>query len=291
MILSSLKTNNNEIEEDEFSIKNKFEFHTFSEPADKLPVYVLKNHYHMSCTDMLNRLTSCEVPASKVTFLNDNEANPSYIVHFNKKEIDLSYLLTHHKVIDCLVVKWQKFNKNKKKYTECFNCQQFGHTSRNCGKSYKCVKCVESHEPGKCSRITKEGNPTCSNCKGSHAANSKNCEVFINYKKKIDSFKAKKNPYDSPKVFHSTPAPWSRENYNVHFPPPPSPKVRIDPRDRAGVSQENDHYNNFLELKEEFNSIPEIQKTLTLFKELIVQLKSTEDHNTRINILLKYQFP
>lgn len=33
---------------------------------------------------------------------------------------------------------------------QCYRCQRFGHSSTNCGMTPRCVKCLLSHESGKC---------------------------------------------------------------------------------------------------------------------------------------------
>lgn len=43
--------------------------------------------------------------------------------------------------------------KNKDGISQCKNCQSFGHSARNCRHEYRCVKCKDSHAPGKISSI------------------------------------------------------------------------------------------------------------------------------------------
>lgn len=41
---------------------------------------------------------------------------------------------------------------------QCRNCQRFGHISTNCRMPYRCVKCGQSHGPGKCAIPPREQN-------------------------------------------------------------------------------------------------------------------------------------
>lgn len=62
---------------------------------------------------------------------------------------------------------------------QCKNCQLIGHTSRFCFHQYRCIKCTDSHSPGKGQCKLDNGNnklaPKCVNCLGEHIASSYNC--------------------------------------------------------------------------------------------------------------------
>ena len=55
----------------------------------------------------------------------------------------------------------------------CFNCNRFGHVGKHCKHQKKCVKCGEDSHEGECSGPLK-----CTNCKGDHPANSKECPIW-----------------------------------------------------------------------------------------------------------------
>ncbi|KAG5671313.1 hypothetical protein PVAND_001518 [Polypedilum vanderplanki] len=74
---------------------------------------------------------------------------------------------------------------------KCYNCQQRGHSSNNRGYKSRCVKCRESHASGECKRKLREGDPSCINCGGKHAANFRGCSEFMKYQQKIQSFRQK----------------------------------------------------------------------------------------------------
>ena len=62
---------------------------------------------------------------------------------------------------------------------QCFNCQSFGHSAKNCRSKQKCLICGENHShkgfPNKIAR-----KPKCAICKGPHVASYKRC---LKYKK------------------------------------------------------------------------------------------------------------
>lgn len=78
-----------------------------------------------------------------------------------------------------------KFERRKQSGTsQCFKCQHFGHSSKNCNRPYRCVKCTENHKPGECPLPEKRQHdqelpPTCVNCGEHHTANFRGCKAYI----------------------------------------------------------------------------------------------------------------
>jgi len=72
---------------------------------------------------------------------------------------------------------------------QCFKCQNFGHSSAQCGHPSRCVKCAGSHASNTCNK-PREVTPTCCNCKGEHTANYRGCP----YLAKIMSEKSNPRP-------------------------------------------------------------------------------------------------
>ena len=64
---------------------------------------------------------------------------------------------------------------------QCCNCQNFGHSAKNCQFKIKCVICGEGHSYKGCPNGEKQ-QPKCANCKGPQVANHKGCPA---YKKKV----------------------------------------------------------------------------------------------------------
>lgn len=285
------------------SNKESLSYHTFTEKDEKNSMYVLKNHHYLDLDQMLELLKSENVPATNVSFLNNSKTHPSYIVHFEKNSINLTMLKFQYKVIEHCIIKWEKFDSSKKKISQCHNCQLFGHTARNCGHKYRCVKCVENHLPGKCGRIDKTGNPKCVNCNGDHAANSKQCPKFVEYTEHLKKMKKPKviiKRQDIPRKFSSTPAPWA--NFQLSQPdfPPLNQNTNINDRlDRLrnsnsnsnninNIDEESTSFDNFTRIQEDFSNIPDIAETLKMFKSLVDKLKSTNCHKTRLSYLIEY---
>ena len=69
--------------------------------------------------------------------------------------------------------------------TQCYRCQGFGHNPATCNKPIACAVCAKRHltKMHKCndcsaSQQCEHTNLSCVNCKGNHAANNKDCEVY-----------------------------------------------------------------------------------------------------------------
>ncbi|GFU56753.1 uncharacterized protein TNCV_2529011 [Trichonephila clavipes] len=63
--------------------------------------------------------------------------------------------------------------------TQCYNCNLFNHSSKNCFIKTRCLKCGNSHKTGECPITEKIENPIYINCKETrHLANSHRCVKF-----------------------------------------------------------------------------------------------------------------
>ncbi|GBN78186.1 Nucleic-acid-binding protein from transposon X-element [Araneus ventricosus] len=69
--------------------------------------------------------------------------------------------------------------RKKQRATMCYNCSDFYHSSRNCKRKPRCIKCNGSHETRNCNIKTIIENPSCINCneKG-HLASWRGCPKF-----------------------------------------------------------------------------------------------------------------
>lgn len=77
------------------------------------------------------------------------------------------------------IVKYEHMKKPT--ITQCKRCQRFNHSASSCFLPYRCVKCANQHEPGKCpmDSTTNKTKLKCANCGGAHTANNaKQCPAF-----------------------------------------------------------------------------------------------------------------
>ncbi|GFW31421.1 nucleic-acid-binding protein from transposon X-element [Trichonephila clavipes] len=77
-----------------------------------------------------------------------------------------------------LTVKIDTFNRRPGP-TQCYNCNLFNHSSKNCNIKTRCLKCGKPHKTGDCPIKDLIENPVCINCnKTGHLANSHRCEKY-----------------------------------------------------------------------------------------------------------------
>lgn len=73
----------------------------------------------------------------------------------------------------------------------CYNCQQFGHHSRDCENNVKCGYCAADHETRGCSVKADPLSASCTNCVESensdhkHSANDPKCPLLISHQDKL----------------------------------------------------------------------------------------------------------
>lgn len=170
--------------------------YSFSEPQDKPLIFVLRGYPHEECDVLKSKLTEENIPVSKVSFLMDKEDASLYIVQFERGTINLNILQHQHRSVDSVIVRWEHFDRARKRLTQCHNCQRYGHSASNCRMQYRCVKCLNSHKPGECPRKSRndEGSPMCVNCNGEHAANSRVCKFHSEYKERIERQRTSRHP-------------------------------------------------------------------------------------------------
>lgn len=294
---------------------------TFTEPSEKSVIFVLHGYFKAETNEVLENINNEGIPATRVTILSEKFDKTIYLVHFDKNKVNFNSLVHQNKSIGQLIIKWSKFDKNLKSPTLGHRCQGWGHTARNCGRDFRCVKCTSSHAPGRehCERKTKEGSAKCVNFNGDHQANSRQCTVFLQYQSKI----SRRSPPVRNK-FVSTLAPWangnkSQQHYYEHFPSLPQRQIcqNENPNYNAEYQQKHEDTNqnvsftkptsfhqtnfpkvlrdnsnsNFANLQSAFLSIPEIGHTLELFGELTRELANCMDHGQRLSIMMRYCTP
>jgi hypothetical protein len=164
-------------------------FHSYTEKENRKIMVALKGYFLCSSDELLETLKDANIPAYRASILYNNKDHPIYSVQFLPGTMTLLKLQQQHNVIDYLKVRWESIKPSTKRITQCGTCKLWGHSSANCNRPYRCIKCLNDHRPGECLRTTKENTDlsqvACVNCKGQHPANSIVCPAFKDYAKKM----------------------------------------------------------------------------------------------------------
>lgn len=87
-----------------------------------------------------------------------------------------------YNVTSILYLRVQVFKMDKSSGPiQCHRCQGFGHSSPNCSRPQRCVRCGGPHQSSGCQKQPGERGACC-NCGGTHNANYRGCEAFKNEK-------------------------------------------------------------------------------------------------------------
>ncbi|CAH2100757.1 unnamed protein product [Euphydryas editha] len=96
------------------------------------------------------------------------------LAHLRAEELTQLYAVTELLSMPGLIVEAWRGNKAP---PQCHRCQAFGHSSANCHRQQKCVRCAGEHLARDCPR-PREELPTCANCGKAHTAKDRRCPVF-----------------------------------------------------------------------------------------------------------------
>ena len=270
----------------------KIGYHTFTDVIDKPTYFLMKGFYNASCSDTLTALNSSAVPATKVTDFIRNDNYVIYLVHFDKS-MNVHLLNHSHKYVDGIVIKWEILKKANKKPTQCYRCQSWGHASFNCGYNDRCVKCNLTHDKGKCTRNSRDGEPTCCNCGGPHSSNHRGCIV---YKQHLEKLKARSKRQSTVAVSRSP----LNENFDSHFPQLDGRATLATGNNKVGglsyartlnvtnVSHNNNAFDKLTQAQAKLNAIPNINESIDAFVQMVDELSACNDQKGHLNILMKY---
>ncbi|GFY70789.1 nucleic-acid-binding protein from transposon X-element [Trichonephila inaurata madagascariensis] len=154
--------------------------------------------------------------------------------------------------------------------TQCYNCNYFHHSSKNCFLQMRCLKCGQSHKTSDCNIKEKIENLTCINCniKG-HMANWHECPTFPktktkkgeaaqnrNYKNNQNSFNSNANLIKKDFSYANTTQNAEQRaaldrSKSVHSEPEP-PKTQTEKQDPRESNKNNENNFTFMDAMREF---------------------------------------
>lgn len=181
----------------------RIECHTYSLPGTSPLKLILKGlPPNITPGEIKSDLTSNKFKVREVKQFLKNVENdgvktevklPIYSVEF-EPETPVKDVFKQKKVCFCLI-HWEKL-RTRNKVIQCFKCQAYGHFSKNCYKSLKCVLCTGAHALQDCPLKHKPDQLLkCANCGENHSAGSRDCMVY----KRILENKEKQNSSARPR--------------------------------------------------------------------------------------------
>ncbi|KAL1447126.1 hypothetical protein WDU94_003498 [Cyamophila willieti] len=169
---------------------SSIQYHTFTLPETKDVMAVLKGLPPDYTTEEILEEIKIQIQSVKQVIKMKTKAQdvyPIFLVKFNPSTNFQEILKANHLLY--IRVYWEKYRTSRA--TQCFNCQRFGHGSRNCNHSPKCLKCGLDHSTRSCQK-TRDDKPNCANCGGEHLASDRNCIVLKKYNDKINKIERTK---------------------------------------------------------------------------------------------------
>lgn len=160
---------------------------TYTRKDEKIPKVVIRGLPAYVEPDLAAQLDTLGFKGAKITKLKIKEGDtticPPYLVQL-PAETDVLKFRQIKYLFNC-VVTMQKYRPNRSLGTQCFRCQGFGHSSKNCNLPARCVKCAQPHPTSECSKKDRKDPAVCCNCNELHPANFHGCPVRKEYLNKI----------------------------------------------------------------------------------------------------------
>lgn len=158
-------------------------FHTFSRKDEKLykaVIFGLPDYVEVLLPDELLSLGFADVTVRKMKVPSDRPSFcPPFLVQLPPGTDFVKF--RQIKLLCNTVVQIRKYQSNNRYGTQCFRCQGFGHSSRNCNLRPRCVKCTELHRTEDCPKKSRDEPAKCCNCGEDHPANYRQCREREKY--------------------------------------------------------------------------------------------------------------
>jgi hypothetical protein len=173
-------------------------FHTFTLAEDRTCKVVIKGLPSIEPREISEDLRAQGFEVISVSLMRSRNPtstrNPLFLVQMPPGS-DMQYMSNKVREICHVKVSLEKFRgKSNIGGTQCYRCQQFGHSAHNCNRDARCVKCMDAHASKECPRPKGSaiGSPgvRCCNCGGDHPANFRQCPKRIAYAKAIAARRA-----------------------------------------------------------------------------------------------------
>lgn len=243
--------------------------------------------------DIEDALRESEIPFINVAFLQKRDATtnlkyklPLVLVNTTKTGADLLYQVEHLNNFKLDVTEY-----NQTSIAQCYNCQQFGHSSLACHLQANCLKCGAKHATKTCTKDTSSP-AKCVNCGDAHPANYRGCTKY--------QAELQRRQQRQQNRRQTAPPPATLYNYQAaqfpslpHSSAAPPPSVWGPPQHQQSLSEQNTSNTGFSEIGQIFKEIKQLfagfnlAHLITTIKTAISKIKNTTSTIDKISILFE----
>lgn len=182
------------------------EFHTFSAvERTELKVVIKGLHHSHDPSDIATTLSKAGFQVTLVKNLTGRSGHPLNIFLIKlvrQPGVEKIYSLNHLFLTNVTVEAF----KPKPGLPQCYRCQNYGHSSVNCSRKLRCVKCGNPHDSKECTAVDfVSTKPVCCNCNGQHTANYRGCSLHKKLLKRNNVPKSSPIPSKTAGVTVATP--------------------------------------------------------------------------------------
>lgn len=268
------------------------DFYSHPRREEKLKKIVLKAAPNMETNEILETIKENNLNAKACVPMKGRSSRPfSYLVSLSQdtKINDVRKMGT----IGNLKVTWERYAKTRN-WTQCHNCQEFGHGEQYCNRPPRCVKCIGKHNTKNCTLIkTENSKAKCVNCMGDHPANYKKCPALLDYLEKRNIL-TQQNPNNKKEItINRKQQSENRQRSTQHGQVTYSEAVRgkmgppTSTTSGASGAGTNDLKSCMSELRE-INELFDFAKYIKILKQLKNELKTCDNTVDKLTVLLKY---
>ncbi|XP_055374243.1 uncharacterized protein LOC129607328 [Condylostylus longicornis] len=205
----------------------------------------------------------------------DNQA--TYLLYFRRGSIKLNDLRKTCKTLFNTIVYWDFYRSNGKGPTRCFRCQAYGHGSKWCYLSIKCIICAEPHDFKQCPEfnIHKNKDETTN-----YSANFMECPARKQYIELQNSLKRKFHGSNKPPVKLSR-----NTNVTNHVNKTDNNYVRFT-HSKLNSLNSSISYSDISKFNNVNNSnLFSANELINIFKDILTSLKNCESKEDQISVL------
>lgn len=288
--------------------KNNNKFFSHDSATTKPVKFVLYGLHSVDINELIIELKAKDIlnctEVKKMNIKNQRYADQAtYMLYFERGSVKQSELKEKCKVLFYTIVKWDFYRPSTKGPTRCFNCQTYGHGSKWCYLKTRCNICAGEHKSNDCPDLEKFNNADkntvlkCANCQGNHPSSFINCPARADYlqlqaalRKKTQRARNKGNPQQNNSFFK-----------DVNFPILPTPQNKNSMRSiSSNIKNNTQNYTNFnndfpisfanvtknINIPDEnMSNMFSASELLTLFNELLINLKKCRSKQDQINVV------